>query len=203
MFYEVSSVVQITYDHFDMETFITNIKKNYRDRAITYDEENWPANCSGTLMRLELVLKGKGKYFFAHQQHKLDIDEKSFKKVLVAYDDLFKRGKKRVRKILVEGTAGIGKTSLCISISKDWANGELFQEYKLLLLLPLHKEKVALAGSLSKLIETFMLPVNSQSIVSYLEDTKGEGLLMIADGWESVQLASFPYNLYTKSEPAL
>ena len=184
-----------------METIVTNIKKSYRDRAINYDEENWPPNHSGRLLRLELVAKKKGEHFFALSQQQ-SISDKSFKfkQALVAYGDLFKSGKKEVRKVLVEGSAGIGKTSLCISISKDWANGELFQEYKLLLLLPLHLEKIALASSLSKLIESFMLQVNAQSVVSYLEEKKGEGVLIIADGWNKLdeskrQKGTFLYSL--------
>ena len=184
-----------------METFVTNIKKSYRDRAINYDEENWPPNHSGRLLRLELVAKKKGEHFFALSQQQ-SISDKSFKfkQALVAYGDLFKSGKKEVRKVLVEGSAGIGKTSLCISISKDWANGELFQEYKLLLLLPLHLEKVAFASSLSKLIESFMLQVNAQSVVSCLEEKKGEGVLIIADGWNKLdepkrQKGTFLYSL--------
>ena len=178
-----------------METFVTNIKKTYRDRAINYDEERWPPNHSGRLLRLELVVKKKGEHFFASRSE--NIGEKNFKQYLIAYGDLFK---KQVRKVLVEGSAGIGKTSLCISISKDWADGELFKEYKLLLLLPLHQEKVALAGSLSKLIESFMLQVNAQSIVSCLEEKKGEGVMIIADGWNKLdeskrQKGTFLYNL--------
>ena len=181
-----------------METFVSNIKKIYRDRAINYDEEHWPPNHSGKLMRLELVAKKKGEHFFALSRQQ-SISDKSFKQALVAYGDLFKSGKKEVRKVLVEGSAGIGKTSLCISISKDWANGELFQEYKLLLLLPLHQEKIALASSLSKLLENFMLQ-NTPSIVNHLEESRGEGVLMIADGWDKLgeserREGSFIHNL--------
>ena len=50
-------------------------------------------------------------------------------------------GKKPVRKVLVEGDAGIGKTTLCTSVSEDWANGKLFQQFELLLLLPLRQKK--------------------------------------------------------------
>ena len=65
-----------------METFVTNIKKSYRDRAINYDEENWPPNHSGRLLRLELVAKKKGEHFFALGQQQ-SISDKSFKQALV------------------------------------------------------------------------------------------------------------------------
>ena len=167
-----------------METFVTNTKKSYRDGAIKYYEEHWPPNHLGRLLRLELVVKKKGEHFCVSQPE--DIGEKNFKQALIAYGDLFKvENGKKVRKVLVEGSAGIGKTSFCISISKDWANDELFQEYKLLLLLPLHQEKIALASSLSKLLENFMLQ-NTSPIVNHLEESKGEGVLIIGDGWDKL-----------------
>ena len=166
-----------------METFVTIIKKSYCDRAIKYDEEHWPPNHSGRLLRLELVVKKKGEHFCVSRPE--NIGEKNFRQALIAYGDLFKvENGKNVGKVLVEGSAGIGKTSFCISISKDWANGELFQEYKLLLLLPLHQQKIALASSLSKLLENFML--QNTSIVNHLEESKGEGVLIIADGWDKL-----------------
>ena len=181
-----------------MEGFISSIKKNYRDRAIKYDEEHWPFNQLGKLMRLELVMKKKGEHFYVWQLQSMDT--KNAKQVQIPYENLFKRGKTPVRKVLIEGSAGIGKTSLCILISKDWARGKLFQEYEILLFLPLHQETIALAGSLSELIESFMSQVSSQSVVSYLEEKKGEGLLIVADGWNRLaeskrQKGSFLYNL--------
>ena len=181
-----------------METFITTIKKNYRDGAISYDEEHWPPNHSGKLMQLKLVVKKRGEHFCTSRVQ--NIGKKNVKQIPIPYGNLFKRGKIPVRKVLAEGSAGIGKTSLCISISKDWANGELFQEYKLLLLLPLHQQKVALASSLSKLIENFTLHDTVSPVVSQLEESKGYGVLVIADGWDKLdesgrQEGSFFHNL--------
>jgi GTPase SAR1 family protein len=182
-----------------MEGFVSSIRKNYCDRAINYDEEHWPSNQSGKLMRLKLVIKKKGEHFYAWRLQSVDT-KKSAKQIPIPYEKLFKSRKKPVRKVLIEGSAGIGKTSLCISISKDWARGKLFQEYEVLLFLPLHQEMIALAGSLSELMESFKSQVTPQSIASYLEEKKGEGLLIVADGWNKLdesrrQKGSFLYNL--------
>lgn len=181
-----------------MEGFVSSIKRNYCDRAIKYDEEHWPSKQSGKLMRLKLVVKKKGEHFYSSQPRSMDT--KSAKQIPIPYENLFRKGKTSVRKVLIEGSAGIGKTSLCFLISKDWARGKLFQEYEILLFLPLHRETIALAGSLSELIESFVPQVSSQSIASYLEEKKGEGLLIVADGWNRLdesrrQKGSFLYNL--------
>ena len=38
-------------------------------------------------------------------------------------------GERPVRKILVEGDAGIGKSTLSIAVSDDWVNEKLFQQF--------------------------------------------------------------------------
>ena len=65
-----------------------------------------------------------------------EVEKTSVKRTPLAYGDLFKveSGKRPVRKVLVEGDPGIGKTTLCISVSEDWENGKLFQQFELVLL---------------------------------------------------------------------
>ena len=108
---------------------------------------------------------------------------------------------RKIRKILVEGDAGIGKTTLSISISEDWANGKLFQQFQLVLLLPLRMKVVASAGSLPELLK--LLHSSSRlcsSVARYLEEEEGESVLIIADGWDELseserQEGSFLYQL--------
>ena len=75
------------------------------------------------------------------------------------------------------------------------------QRYKLLLLLHLHEQKVAFATSLSKLVEIFVLEnTDIQSVVTHLEKNRGDGVLVIADGWDKLgepqrQKGSFFYSL--------
>ena len=96
-------------------------------------------------------------------------------------------GKRQVRKVLVEGDAGIGKTTLCVAVSEDWANGKLFQHFGLVLLLPLRMKVVASAGSLSELLELLHpSPRLCDSVARYIEDEGGESVLIIADGWDEL-----------------
>jgi GTPase SAR1 family protein len=107
-------------------------------------------------------------------------------------------GEKPIR-ILVEGGAGTGKTALCMLLFKGWENSELFQNIELLLLLSLHQAKVKKARSVSQLIKT-LFPSHNCDIISYLEQTKGEKVLIIADGFSELaetefQRGSFLHNL--------
>ena len=178
-----------------MDKFVTSTKKKYRDRLINC-EKQWPPCKTQKLIRLELVEQEQGQI---HQRGKDEI----VKRTPIAYSDLFhvESGRKPIRKILVEGDAGIGKTTFSIAASEDWANGKMFQEFELLLLLPLRQKKVALAGSISELLRLLhRSPDICNSVASFLEEEEGEKALIIADGWDEIDASqrkegSFVYEL--------
>ena len=178
--------------------FISSMKGKYQERRINR-EKQWPPCHSDKLVRLELVEREKGEGYSANTQR--GSEDEGIKRTPLAYGDLFKveSGKRRVRKVLVEGDAGIGKTTLCIAVSEDWANGKLFQQFKLVLLLPLRMKGVASVGSLpqeevqasadplSKLLQLLHSdPTNCDSVARYLRKDEGKSVLIIADGWDEL-----------------
>ena len=184
-----------------MDKFVPSIKKKYKDRLINR-EKQWPPCHSNKLVKLELVEREKGEGSSANTQRG---------RTPLAYGDLFKEesGKKAVRKVLVEGDAGIGKTTLSTSISEDWSRDKLFKEYELLLLLPLRHKKVASAGSLPELLQLLHpSPGVCESVARYLEEGEGEKVVIIADGWDEVsesnrQEGSFLYQLLFETFPLM
>ena len=139
-------------------------------------------------MRLELVERGKGEGYSANTQR--GREEEAVKRTPLACGDLFKveSGKRPIRKVLVEGDAGIGKTTLCIAVSEDWANGKLFQQFELVLLLPLRMKAVASAGSLPELLKLLHSdPCDCDSVATrYFQEEGGKSVLIIADGWDEL-----------------
>ena len=188
-----------------MDKFVPSIKKKYKDRLINR-EKQWPPCHSNKLVKLELVEREKGERFSANTHR-----GREDKRTPLAYGDLFKEesGKKAVRKVLVEGDAGIGKTTLSTSISEDWSRDKLFKEYELLLLLPLRHKKVASAGSLPELLQLLHpSPGVCESVARYLEEGEGEKVVIIADGWDEVsesnrQEGSFLYQLLFETFPLM
>ena len=168
----------------NVERFAVNLKRKYKSRLINR-EKQWPIRQSSRLVRLQLVHRGEAEGSYTSIQRGKD-DKRS----PLAYCDLFKgeSGKDEpVRKVLVEGGAGIGKTTLTISLSEDWACGKLFQEFELVLLLPLRQEEVASAGSLPELLKLLhSSPSVCESVSSYLEEEEAEKVLVIADGWDEL-----------------
>ena len=169
-----------------VQKFGTSIKKKYQERRINC-EKQWPPCHSDKLVRLEIVEREKGEGYSANTPW--GRDRKGLKRSPLAYGDLFKEesGKRPVRKVLVEGDAGIGKTTLCIAVSENWANGKLFQQFELVLLLPLRMKVVSSAGSLSELLKLLhSSPRLCDSVARYLEEEEGERVLIIADGWDEL-----------------
>ena len=165
-----------------MERSVATIKKRYRERLINR-EKQWPICHTNKFFRLNLVMRKKGESYFGIQQRgRVRTD---LKRTPLAYDDLFGgRTEQPVRIILVEGDAGIGKTTLCTSLSEDWANGELLTQFELLLFLPLH-HKSASVDSFHDLLRLWGLSQDTcTSVASYIEDKEGEGVLIVADGWD-------------------
>ena len=196
-----------------METFVTSIKQKYQERLINH-EKQWPPCHSDKLVRLELVERGKGEGYSAKlQRGKEDRyggrEGKTVKRTPLAYGDIFKveSGKRTVRKVLVEGDAGIGKTTLCVAASEDWANRKLFQQFELVLHLPLRMKAVALAGTLPKLFQLLHSYEDvCDSVASFLKKTEGKSVLLIADGWDELSEAerqsdSFLYQLLFEMFP--
>ena len=193
----------------DIRTFRSNIEKKYQERRINC-EEQWPPCHSNKLVRLDIVEREKGVGYSANLQR--GREDNGVKLAPIAYSDLFKEesGKRPVtRKVLVEGGAGIGKTTLCISISEDWANGKLFQQFKLVLLLPLRMKVVASAGSLPELLKLLHSSTRlCDSVARYLEEKDGESVLIIADGWDELseskrQKGSFLFQLLIQRFPLM
>ena len=179
--------------------FVARIKQKYSERRLNR-EKQWPPCKSEKLVRLELV-EGEQRQGYSAGQTR-GRGNKAIKQSPLAYSDILKAKdrKKTVRKVLVEGDAGIGKTTLCTAISEGWANEKLFEGFDILLLLSLRQKRIASAGSLLDLLK-LLHPSQKvcELVAEYIEEEEGN-LLIIADGWDEVSVEdrserSFLYEL--------
>ena len=166
-----------------MERFVSAIKQKYRERRLNR-EKQWPICKADRLVKLVIVEyeQGRGRYDANKQS------DNECKQTPLAYADLFKAEQlhNRVRKILLEGDAGIGKTTFCTAISEDWANAKLFQQFELLFLLPLRQKRVASANSILQLLELFHPDEEDCRVVADYWKKNQERVLIVADGWDEL-----------------
>ena len=87
--------------------------------------------------------------------------------------------------VLVEGAPGVGKTTLSWEICKRWSEGNLFQQYSLILLLRLRDESVQSAKTLKDLV---LYPYHErlEAITQHLKDTDGTNTLILLEGLDEL-----------------
>jgi len=78
------------------------------------------------------------------------VDDIERKKEAILVHNILNYGKNPVKRVLVEGAPGIGKTMLACYLCAEWAKGRILQEYDCVLFVPLRRfqGKVDVPGSL-------------------------------------------------------
>ena len=84
--------------------------------------------------------------------------------------------------VLVEGSPGIGKTTICLKLAHDWANGAMprnFPSFKLVFLLKCRDMKGDIIEDIGEDIFEQLLPEDlkektKEALVNFLEDLKNQ-----------------------------
>ena len=99
--------------------------------------------------------------------------------------DIFAFSKKRGKNLIVLlGTPGGGKSTLAWFMSGEWARGQLYQEYRLLVHVSFRDHpKLQLAASLEDIIP-HPDEESKQTVLQLLKKTKGNGVAIIIDGYD-------------------
>jgi len=91
--------------------------------------------------------------------------------------------------ILIDGAPGIGKTYLCKEIAYQWSKRQLLTERKLLFLVFLHEQRMHSLKSIKDLTRYCCQMENEKTIgliANYLQDTEGESLTLLLDGYNEI-----------------
>ncbi|CAF3579670.1 unnamed protein product, partial [Rotaria socialis] len=114
--------------------------------------------------------------------HKTSIDVKN----------IFQQCKDQIKKVLILGRAGIGKSTFCQYVTYRWAKGELWSEYELLILIRLRKLTSSRYPPGKKyspinLLEKEYFPcedLSAEQIQHFKELCKNHQVLWILDGYD-------------------
>ena len=87
--------------------------------------------------------------------------------------------------VLIEGGPGMGKSMLAINICKCWADGELFQQYEAVILLPLRDPEIQAANDIGDLL---LVANENERKALYDEITASEGdkVCFILEGYDEL-----------------
>ena len=155
-------------------SFLPLPKSKYTKLAmiVTEEESNFPDE--------ELVaLKHRGK-----------VKEIREKKIPVELKDVFTSCKETRKVVLVEGVAGSGKSSMVINACREWGMGNIFKEFKRVVLVELRDPNVQAAKTLEDILPAEI----AKDMEALIRAVGGEATLIIFDGWDE-----FPAHLRQES----
>ena len=92
--------------------------------------------------------------------------------------------------VLVEGPPGMGKSTLCWELCRQWDTLKSLQDYKIVLQLKLRERRVQKARSLQEIFYHDDKEL-SQSVVKEVFSSEGEGVLLIFDGFDEMPTSVF------------
>ncbi len=98
--------------------------------------------------------------------------------------EIFKVDTGKIR-LLVNGMPGVGKTTFCKQIAREWANGAILQKYDILLLVQLRDPQ----NSGAKAYGDFFYHDEEgikEEVVKYIGRRSGDGVLFIFDGFDEL-----------------
>ena len=110
---------------------------------------------------------------------KVDDNLNNVDKIPIELKDVFKKVQRK--KVLIEGAPGCGKSTLSLYICQQWSDGQLFQEYKLVILVRLREPSIQNARNIADL-----LPKPMGRAVEEMKLDNGRDVLFVLDGWDEL-----------------
>ena len=121
------------------------------------------------------------------------VDDKSLKPLSIAH--IFDAGNRAAkRKVLfVEGIAGVGKSTLCWYIRKEWAAGKIFEGHRLLFHISLSDGRIYSATKLADLVSHPSEEMR-EAIAKAITDARGKRMCFLLDACDEFPEVHFPFS---------
>ena len=175
-----------------MDLYAAFLKEKYQGLGISPDSE-WPPSVGNQYIRLALIeheCRLPNENSTREIQEDLlrgRVDKVEGNKKAINISGIFAGPKQEGigLRVLVDGAPGVGKTTLCRKISKDWACNGILSEYKLALLLNLRERQIAKAMSIRDFFYTDDTELQEE-VVRQVSKVFGAGVLFIFDGFDEL-----------------
>ena len=166
----------------------------------SYSQDQWPPPVTNKVFRLALVK--------ADKLRTQNVQEEFLRQKTIAgkVDDVLEKAVENIelkdilqgtesdpdgkpKKVLLEGAPGCGKSTLSLQICHLWSKGELFQEYKLVILVRLRDPTVQNAENIAN-----FLPCQDETMArdvgKLMRENNGNDVLFVLDGWDEITQSS-------------
>ena len=165
------------------------LQSRYRARVST-SATQWPPVPTNKVFKLAMIQKekiqrGRIDDEFVRLSITGKIDDILLQKTPVNLTNIFSEIGNRRNFVLIEGAPGSGKSTLALHICQEWAEGKLFQEFDIAILVKLRDPLVRKAITISDL-----LPCTNKAMANETETAimslYGKGVLWVLDGWDEL-----------------
>ena len=177
-----------------MQRYVTYLKDLYIARQTpVYDKESSLLHYKATsFINIALVHKNvktmtdddKNEMIMDRLHGHVDVIQK--KKTTLNFSNVCRCDNgKLARCVLVEGAPGVGKTTFAFELCKQWARGEILQEWGVVVIIKLRDQRTRTAQTINDLLYHPDPEIRNQ-VVKELDEQNGKGMLLILDGYDEL-----------------
>ena len=154
--------------------------------------DQWPPSVTKKYFRLAMIQtatveRGKINDMFIRMTITGKVDDILRQKYPIKLENIFKETIGQRKVILLEGAPGCGKSTLSLHICQQWEKGQLFNQFKFVILVRLRDPAVQSASSLADLLPCPDTKT-AQLIAGMLTNIRCQDVLFILDGWDELPL---------------
>ena len=180
-----------------MQRYVTHLKKLYSSKKAPEKDKdiNLLKFKSKSFINIALVDKDSGNTMAASEKNEMfmdrlhgHVDAIQKKKTPLKFSNVCKCDNGDVaHSVLVEGAPGVGKTTFAFELCKQWARGEILQEWGVVVIIKLRDRRSRTAQTIEDLLNFYHPnPETYRQAVTELVETDGEGMLLILDGYDEL-----------------
>lgn len=172
--------------HFVVVTeYADRLKKCYKRKSNwEKPEQKWPPRPSEKFNRLHLKKKIQPNDIIRLKMTRKDGEEEEEENA-IKLQDIFKKTDEQMT-IVFEGCPGSGKTALTLHLCKEWADGNMFNDYKLVVLVQLREPAIHSAKEIQDILPRAGMKYELDDIAKVIYRRCGSGVLFILDGWDEL-----------------
>ena len=160
--------------------------------------DQWPPSTTHKFFRLAMIKAGTVKRGHIHDEFLRmtitgKVDDILRQKYPIELKNIILETPGPRKVILLEGAPGCGKSTLSVYICQQWEKGQLFSQFKLVILIRLRDPAVKNAMGLADLLPCSNAKT-AQLLAGIMMEMKCQNVLFILDGWDEL-----PYSFRKKS----
>ena len=165
------------------------LKTRYEPQQLTSSTQ-WPPLPVNKVFKLAMIKKeeiqrGRIEDDFIRLTITGKVDDILHKKTPVNLENIFSDCNRKRKLVLVEGAPGSGKSTLCLHICQEWAEGKLFQEYDIVVLVRLRDPLIGKAKTVADLLPCVDDAMANEAETA-IKTQFGAGVLWVLDGWDEL-----------------